>query len=258
MSGCAFIHRDGGEKRWGRAVTFLGAGRRSVPCRSPVEECQTTRFSKKSVPKYQISVSTTAVALRTKQMTLRLGSVHPNFEGALPGGDQGSQTSLPPPPISRVNLRLDGYLEYTDAAKTLYIYKHPCLPPGFEPRPYGVAVSVINHYAGWAVSDQFTCICRKLVPVKENLSGCRGMPQYFPLSTKGLSKDETTTGVLSLCGEERRYLKERYPVSDEAFCHSFCRHFTERNDIRPSSVTIDACQQEGKAVNGECGPTTST
>ncbi|GFX21974.1 hypothetical protein TNCV_2428811 [Trichonephila clavipes] len=66
-------------------------------------------------------------------------------------------------------------------------------------------------------------------------------------SISGWRKDETTTGGLSLCGEERRYSEERYSISDEAFCHSFCRHLTVGNDFRPSNVAIDACQQEASS-----------
>ncbi|GFX73925.1 uncharacterized protein TNCV_397361 [Trichonephila clavipes] len=44
-----------------------------------------------------------------------------------PGGGQGPPTSVPLPPTTREDLRLDGYLEYPHAAKALCIYKHPCL-----------------------------------------------------------------------------------------------------------------------------------
>ncbi|GFX72615.1 uncharacterized protein TNCV_4062111 [Trichonephila clavipes] len=48
---------------------------------------------------------------------------------------------------SSENLRLDGYLEYPHAEKTLYL--QTSMPPGFEPRPNGIAVSVTNLYTGW-------------------------------------------------------------------------------------------------------------
>ncbi|GFX30177.1 hypothetical protein TNCV_1962841 [Trichonephila clavipes] len=54
-------------------------------------------------------------------------------------------TCPPLPPTSRDDLWLYGYLEYPHAAKTLHIYKHPFPSPGFEPRPYGTAVSIGNH-----------------------------------------------------------------------------------------------------------------
>ncbi|GFY02827.1 hypothetical protein TNCV_3507071 [Trichonephila clavipes] len=38
---------------------------------------------------------------------------HPYLEGENPGGGQGPPTSLPLPPTTREDLRLDGYLEYT-------------------------------------------------------------------------------------------------------------------------------------------------
>ncbi|GFX40487.1 hypothetical protein TNCV_1412971 [Trichonephila clavipes] len=58
---------------------------------------------------------------------VRFSSVPPQFRGRKPWGGQGPPTFLPLPPTRREDLRLDGYLEYPHAAKTLYIYKHPCL-----------------------------------------------------------------------------------------------------------------------------------
>ncbi|GFY35592.1 hypothetical protein TNCV_196921 [Trichonephila clavipes] len=47
-------------------------------------------------------------------------------------------------------MRLKGYLEYPHAAKGT-IHLQTSIPlPRFEPRPYGTAVSVTNHYTGWA------------------------------------------------------------------------------------------------------------
>ncbi|GFT24271.1 laminin subunit alpha [Trichonephila clavipes] len=61
------------------------------------------------------------------QVTVRFCFVqfHLNLEGANPGSCLGLPTSLPLPPTTREEFRLDGYLEYP--AKALYIYKHPCL-----------------------------------------------------------------------------------------------------------------------------------
>ncbi|GFX00054.1 uncharacterized protein TNCV_3080501 [Trichonephila clavipes] len=50
-------------------------------------------------------------------------------------GGQGPPTSLPRPPTTREDLRLDGYLEYPHAAKALYMYKHPCLLRDSSPVP---------------------------------------------------------------------------------------------------------------------------
>ncbi|GFT64842.1 uncharacterized protein TNCV_2256721 [Trichonephila clavipes] len=53
---------------------------------------------------------------------------HPNLEGENPGGGQGPPTSLSlSPTTTREDLRFEGYLEYSHAARKLYIYKHPCL-----------------------------------------------------------------------------------------------------------------------------------
>ncbi|GFS87378.1 uncharacterized protein TNCV_422491 [Trichonephila clavipes] len=61
--------------------------------------------------------------------------LHPNLEGENPGGGQGPPTSLPFPPTTREDLRLDGYLAGPYAAKALYIYKHPCLLQDSNPAP---------------------------------------------------------------------------------------------------------------------------
>ncbi|GFW97801.1 uncharacterized protein TNCV_1425641 [Trichonephila clavipes] len=42
-------------------------------------------------------------------------------------GNQRPPTSLTLPPTTLDDLRLDGFLEYSHAAKAQYIYKHPCL-----------------------------------------------------------------------------------------------------------------------------------
>ncbi|GFU68151.1 hypothetical protein TNCV_248151 [Trichonephila clavipes] len=68
-----------------------------------------------------------AVALSTMQVTIRFGSVPPQFRGRTLWGYQKPPTSLPLPQTTREDLRFDGYLEYPHAAETLYIYKHPCL-----------------------------------------------------------------------------------------------------------------------------------
>ncbi|GFV43497.1 hypothetical protein TNCV_4592211 [Trichonephila clavipes] len=69
------------------------------------------------------------------QLTVRFSSVLPQIRGTNPGDSQRLPTSLPLPPTSREDLRLDGYLEYLDAANALYIYKHPCLFRDSNPVP---------------------------------------------------------------------------------------------------------------------------
>ncbi|GFU58286.1 uncharacterized protein TNCV_3646251 [Trichonephila clavipes] len=59
----------------------------------------------------------------------------PNLEGEIHRGGQGPPTSLPLPPTSGEDLQLNRYLEYHHAAKTLYIYKHPCLLRDSNPVP---------------------------------------------------------------------------------------------------------------------------
>ncbi|GFS81509.1 hypothetical protein TNCV_3112371 [Trichonephila clavipes] len=61
-----------------------------------------------------------AVALSTIRGQYDLARFHPNLEGEYPRSDQGPATSLPHPPTSREDLRLDGYLEYPHAMKMSY------------------------------------------------------------------------------------------------------------------------------------------
>ncbi|GFW45239.1 hypothetical protein TNCV_4733471 [Trichonephila clavipes] len=53
--------------------------------------------------------------------------------------------------------------------------------PGFEPMPYGTAVSVTNHYTGWAVINELSFIWTK--------------PLVTRLTNAYLSKKESEKGV---------------------------------------------------------------
>ncbi|GFW30113.1 hypothetical protein TNCV_1054241 [Trichonephila clavipes] len=56
-------------------------------------------------------------------------------QGDYPGGGQELPTSLLLPPTSQEDLQVNCYLEYPYAAKTLFIYKHPCLLWDSKPGP---------------------------------------------------------------------------------------------------------------------------
>ncbi|GFV52935.1 ATP-dependent DNA helicase [Trichonephila clavipes] len=79
------------------------------------------------------------------QATVRFGSVPPQFRGRTLWGGQSPPTSLPLPPASREDLRLDGYLEYPPCREGSIHLQTSMSSPGFEPSPYGAAVSVANH-----------------------------------------------------------------------------------------------------------------
>ncbi|GFT07930.1 hypothetical protein TNCV_873601 [Trichonephila clavipes] len=100
--------------------------------------CPSRRRSKKSWQSLRLVVLlyvllSLALALSTVQVTIRFSSVPPQFRGRTLLG--GSPTSLPLPPTSREDLKLDGYLEYPPAAKALYIYKYPYLPRDLNQGP---------------------------------------------------------------------------------------------------------------------------
>ncbi|GFW47423.1 hypothetical protein TNCV_4537131 [Trichonephila clavipes] len=77
------------------------------------------------------------------QVTVRVGSFfHPNFEGEHPASSHGPHISLPLPPTSQEDLRLDGYLEYSSCHEGI-IHIQASIPyPGFEPRSHDTAVRV--------------------------------------------------------------------------------------------------------------------
>ncbi|GFU52965.1 hypothetical protein TNCV_1142571 [Trichonephila clavipes] len=93
------------------------------------------------------------------QVTARFVLFHPNLEGENPGGGQGPPTSLPLPPTTREDLRLDGYLEYPPAAKGTIHLQTSMSSPGFEPSPYGTTVSIANHSTGWETCFLYLSCC---------------------------------------------------------------------------------------------------
>ncbi|GFW06384.1 hypothetical protein TNCV_4774181 [Trichonephila clavipes] len=70
----------------------------------------------------------------------------------------------------------------------------------------------------------------------------------FPTFVSGFREDETGTGLSLVRGYDGRYTESLYPFSNEAFCHGFSGDITDRNDLRPSGVAINACQQKGEAI----------
>ncbi|GFU67911.1 BTB domain-containing protein [Trichonephila clavipes] len=82
----------------------------------------------------------------TADSTMYLGST-PNLRENALGKGQGPPTSIFPATNHRRGISACRLFKYP-AAKALYIYKHPCLPRDFKPRPYGTAVSVAIYYTG--------------------------------------------------------------------------------------------------------------
>ncbi|GFW80598.1 hypothetical protein TNCV_3234501 [Trichonephila clavipes] len=88
-----------------------------------------------------------AVALSTIPVTGRFSSVPPQFRGRTPWGwGQGPPTHLTRGLAARRLFRIPPCCKGTINLQT------SISSPGFEPRPYGTAVSVANHYIGWATS----------------------------------------------------------------------------------------------------------
>ncbi|GFX91638.1 uncharacterized protein TNCV_3682241 [Trichonephila clavipes] len=125
---------------------------------------------------------------------------HSNFEGESPESGQGRPTSLSFPPTSREDLRLNGYLEYPNAAKGLYIYKHSCLIQDSNPGPTG---------------PQGTLNSRRVTgPLvwKGKRGGRRLTPQsVFPLNWVGTEPNRTVTCmVLKATSNDRRHFALRH------------------------------------------------
>ncbi|GFX46373.1 hypothetical protein TNCV_238351 [Trichonephila clavipes] len=79
------------------------------------------------------------------KVTVRFGSrFHPNLEGEYPGDGQGPLThlkrALGTRRLFRVPLCRKGTIHLQASMSS----------PGFEPSPYGTAVSVTHHKTGWA------------------------------------------------------------------------------------------------------------
>ncbi|GFX17811.1 uncharacterized protein TNCV_2292601 [Trichonephila clavipes] len=77
--------------------------------------------------------------------TILLGST-PNLEGEIPGSGQGPSTNHTRGLAARRLFRVPPCRKGTIHLQT------SMSSPRFEPSPYGTAVSVANHYTGWATN----------------------------------------------------------------------------------------------------------
>ncbi|GFW58094.1 hypothetical protein TNCV_2742401 [Trichonephila clavipes] len=82
------------------------------------------------------------------QMTVRFRSVPPQFRGGKPSEWLGaSQLSSPSTNYTR-GLAVRRLLSVPPSRKDTIYLQTSLSSPGFEPSPYGIAVSVANHYTG--------------------------------------------------------------------------------------------------------------
>ncbi|GFX90023.1 uncharacterized protein TNCV_887211 [Trichonephila clavipes] len=87
-----------------------------------------------------------------------LARFHPQFCETISWGGQEPPTSLPLPSTTCEDLSLNGYLEYPDAAKALFIYKHPYLLWDSNPDP-----TVQQSASLTTIPDGFPCsICEEV------------------------------------------------------------------------------------------------
>ncbi|GFU33152.1 hypothetical protein TNCV_4156691 [Trichonephila clavipes] len=91
-----------------------------------------------------------AVALSTTQKTVRFGSVAPQFRGStLWGWSEASHLSFLSTNHTR-GLAVRRLFRVPPCRKGTIHLQTSMSSPGFEPSSYGTAVSVANHYTGWA------------------------------------------------------------------------------------------------------------
>ncbi|GFW81741.1 hypothetical protein TNCV_2884151 [Trichonephila clavipes] len=85
-----------------------------------------------------------AVALNTIQVTVRFSSAPPQF-----GGSGASHLSSPTTNLTR-GLSACRLFKVPPCREGTMHLQTSVSSPGFEPRPYGTAVSIANHYTWWA------------------------------------------------------------------------------------------------------------
>ncbi|GFV55143.1 uncharacterized protein TNCV_2623641 [Trichonephila clavipes] len=88
-------------------------------------------------------------------VTERFSSVSPQFRGRTPWGCQGPPTNLTSGLAARRLFKVPPCREGTIHLQT------SMSSTGFERSPNGTAVSVANHYTGWATQQHSTELCAK-------------------------------------------------------------------------------------------------
>ncbi|GFT01676.1 hypothetical protein TNCV_4205051 [Trichonephila clavipes] len=93
-----------------------------------------------------------AAALSTIQMTERFSSVSPQFRGRAPWGWSGAyHVSSPSTNLTR-ELAARRLFKIPSCREGTIHLQTSMSSPGFETSPNGTAVSVANHYTGWATN----------------------------------------------------------------------------------------------------------
>ncbi|GFU86691.1 hypothetical protein TNCV_2881111 [Trichonephila clavipes] len=85
------------------------------------------------------------------QVTVRFCSLSPNLEGENPGGGQIASHLSSPSTNHMRGLAARQLFRVPPCRKDTIHLQTSMSSPEFEPIPYGTAVSVANHYTGWAI-----------------------------------------------------------------------------------------------------------
>ncbi|GFW91426.1 hypothetical protein TNCV_3375921 [Trichonephila clavipes] len=94
----------------------------------------------------------TCLALSTMQVTVRFCSVRPQFRGRKLWGWSGGLPPLCPFTNHTRGLAARRLFRVLQCRKGTIHLQTSMSSPGFEPSPYGIAVSVANHYTGWVTN----------------------------------------------------------------------------------------------------------
>ncbi|GFT23202.1 hypothetical protein TNCV_1859111 [Trichonephila clavipes] len=89
------------------------------------------------------------------QVTVHFSSVQLKYRGRKPWGSQG------PPTNHTRGLAAGRLFRVPPCRKGTVHLETPMSSPGFEPCPYGSAVSVANHYTGWATTPHMNITYRQ-------------------------------------------------------------------------------------------------
>ncbi|GFY14248.1 hypothetical protein TNCV_3614371 [Trichonephila clavipes] len=84
------------------------------------------------------------------QVTVRFCSVLPQFRGIKPWGWSGASHISSPSTNHTRGLAARRLFRVPPCRKVTIHLQSSMSSSGFEPSPYGIAVSVSNHYTGWA------------------------------------------------------------------------------------------------------------
>ncbi|GFT14434.1 hypothetical protein TNCV_4004101 [Trichonephila clavipes] len=108
------------------------------------------------------------------QVTVRFCSVPPHFRGRTPWAWSGASHLSSPSTNHTRGLAARRLFRVPPCRKDTIHLQISMSSPGFEPSPYGIAVSVANHHTGWATYLTIHAIYRLLLWISDRTFFCIG------------------------------------------------------------------------------------